>query len=83
MGLDRSLGVAVGAPDEPLNYLRLAHGPAQLAQHPHVHLDGQTLAVDQHAVAIEDHQLDRPRHGVDEVALGARIVNAGCAISSY
>jgi len=60
MGLDCGAGVSVRAPDEPLDYLSLAQRPAQLPKRLDVHLDRQALRVDQHAVAIEDHQLDRP-----------------------
>jgi len=37
-------------------------GPAQRAENPHVDSDGQTLAIHEHAVAVEDDELDRARH---------------------
>ncbi len=68
--LDCGLGVAVGAPDEPLDHLRLAERPSQLAQHQHVHLDRQALAVDEHAIAIEDHESDGPGGEVGQLSFG-------------
>jgi hypothetical protein len=43
--LDRLPGVAIGAPDEPLDDLRLAHGPAQLAQHHRIDRDRKALSI--------------------------------------
>ena len=62
VGLDLRPRVSVRAADEPVDHLALAERPAQLAQHLHIHFDGQALAVDQHAIAIEDHEFDRTRH---------------------
>ena len=56
--LDHGMGLTVRAPDEALDHLRLAQRPAELVQRLQVDLDRQALRVDQHAVAIEDHQLD-------------------------
>lgn len=43
---------------EALDDVTLAQDPAQLGENLHVHADGQALAVDPHAVAVEDDQLD-------------------------
>ena len=55
---ERNLAEAHLLPDKTLDNLGLAHRPAKLAQHLDLDPDRQPLAVDEHAVAVEDHQLD-------------------------
>ena len=59
MRFDLGLHEGVGAADEALDDLALGEGPAQLGEDPHVDADGQALAVHEHAVAVEDDELER------------------------
>jgi hypothetical protein len=50
------------AAHEPLDHLGLAQRPAELGEGGGLLADRQALAVDQHAVAVEDDQLQWPGH---------------------
>ena len=63
-GLDPAF-MGVGAAHEALEHVLLGRGPAQLGEQ--AGLDPRrALAVDEHAVAVEDHELDRhPGHATE------------------
>jgi hypothetical protein len=48
--------------DEPFDHLSFTQDPTQLGEDSHVDADGKALAIYQHAVAVEDDELDRPGH---------------------
>jgi hypothetical protein len=62
MFLERGLHKFVRAPDEPIDHVCLAQQPAQLAEHQHVYFDRETLAIEQYAVAVEDHEFNGGGH---------------------
>jgi hypothetical protein len=55
---DIGQGVGLRPPEVALDDLLPSDRPTQLADGPHVDLDGEPLAVDKHPIAIED---DQPR----------------------
>jgi hypothetical protein len=81
MRFDGRLDGSVGEADEALDAFGLRHDPAERGEDLHVGADGDALAVDEHAVAVEDHELEgaahapaaRLRQGDEGVADGAQI----------
>src|SRR3954453_18507877 len=57
MRLDLAHEVRLRAPHEPLDDLLLRERPPELAEHLDVEGDREALAVDEHAVAVEDDEL--------------------------
>jgi hypothetical protein len=51
--------VGVAATDEAPEDLGLGDVPAERAEEPRLHPHGEALAVHQHAVAVEDDEVDR------------------------
>src|SRR5436309_988004 len=61
--LDLRHHVRVGPAHEPLDHFCLGHRPAELREHGDVDPHGDALAVDQHAIAIEDDEPDGVAQG--------------------
>src|SRR4029453_16058990 len=77
LGLDRLVHVLGGPAHQALDDGGLAQRPAELGQELRLDPDGEALAVDQYAVAVEDDQVEAPGHARQLPSASARKARPG------